>query len=151
MFSCFRFYYIIPLGFLPWETGVAFPGKTQLRQSRATHSTCMLGVLVSLEITELWHGTTGCLTWICDLFACVYTRDLGLWSQPNTWLSIRNDLFEKSDGHTIQTELTANHNDKRNVQLFLSCTGKTRLLGVYPQTPWCNPLWLTGGLKAPTN
>ena len=40
----FLFYFtfcncIVPMGFLPWETWFAFPGESQLRQSRATQST----------------------------------------------------------------------------------------------------------------
>ena len=41
----FTFYnYIVPMGFLPCEIRIAFPGKSQLRQSRATqpsvHAEC---------------------------------------------------------------------------------------------------------------
>ena len=36
-FFYFTFYSCIdPVGFLPWEIRVAFPGESQLRQSRAT-------------------------------------------------------------------------------------------------------------------
>ena len=34
----------VPMGFLPREIRVAFPGESQLRQSRATNLQCTLGV-----------------------------------------------------------------------------------------------------------
>ena len=37
---------IVPMEILPCETRLAFPGESQLRQSRATQPLCMLGVLV---------------------------------------------------------------------------------------------------------
>ena len=40
----FPFYIcIVPMGFLPWEIRVAFPGKSQLRQSRANKPTVHAG------------------------------------------------------------------------------------------------------------
>ena len=38
VYSC-----IVPFGFLPWESRVAFPGESQLRQSRATQPTVLAG------------------------------------------------------------------------------------------------------------
>ena len=40
---CFFNNYIVPMGFLPWEIRVAFPGERQLRQSRATQPTVHAG------------------------------------------------------------------------------------------------------------
>ena len=34
---------IVPMGFLPWEIRVAFPGESQLRESRATQPTVHAG------------------------------------------------------------------------------------------------------------
>ena len=46
--SDFFYKCIVELESLPWEIRVAFPGESQLRQSRATHPNlrCMLGVSV---------------------------------------------------------------------------------------------------------
>ena len=49
-FKPFLFYNcIVPSGFLPWETRVAFPGESQLRQTRATQPTVHTGC-VSVSI-----------------------------------------------------------------------------------------------------
>ena len=45
---------IVPLGFLPSEIWVAFPGESQLQKSRATQPTVQAGCF-SVS-TELWHG-----------------------------------------------------------------------------------------------
>ena len=47
------------MGFLPWEIRVAFPGESQLRQSRATqpraHAGCFSGSIIHRTLT--WdHG-----------------------------------------------------------------------------------------------
>ena len=47
----FTFYnYIVPMGFLPWEIRIAFPGENQRRQSRDTlpsgHAGCFSVTIV---------------------------------------------------------------------------------------------------------
>ena len=59
----FTFYnYIVPMGFLPCEIRIAFPGKSQLRQSGATqpavHVGCFFVSIIHLTLT--W--TTGSVT-----------------------------------------------------------------------------------------
>ena len=63
LFFFFTFYScIVPMGFLPWENRVAFPGESQLRQSRATrpavHAWCFC--VFKIHRTRTW--TTGSLT-----------------------------------------------------------------------------------------
>ena len=57
---CFFYNCIVPVGFLPWEVWVAFPGESQLQQSHATqprvHARCF-----SVS-TKLWQWTMGSLT-----------------------------------------------------------------------------------------
>ena len=40
---------VVPMGFLPWEIRVAFPGESQLQQSRATQPTMHAGCLSVLH------------------------------------------------------------------------------------------------------
>ena len=64
VFLLFTFYNcIVPMGFLPLKTRVAFPGESQLRQSRATQPTVHAGCF-SVSIT---HRT---LTWTTGSFTC---------------------------------------------------------------------------------
>ena len=62
------FYYIlfynsiVPIGFPPWEIWVAFPGDSQLRQSRATQPTMLAGCLRVSIIHRTLTRTTGYLT-----------------------------------------------------------------------------------------
>ena len=63
--KCYTFTFyncIVPVGFLPWEIRVAFPGESQLQQSRATQPTVHAGCFsVSISHRTLtW--TTGSLT-----------------------------------------------------------------------------------------
>ena len=53
---------IVPMGFLPWEIRVAFPGKSQLRQSRATQPTVHAGSSGVSIIHRTLTWTTGSLT-----------------------------------------------------------------------------------------
>ena len=52
------------MGFLPWEIRVAFPGKSQLRQSCATQPTVHAGCFSVSRI----HRT---LTWTTESLTCV--------------------------------------------------------------------------------
>ena len=72
----FIFYFcnvIVPLGLLPGEIRVMFPRESQLRQSRATqttvHAWCFNFSAIHLTLT--W--TTGSLTCVYDLFACIHS------------------------------------------------------------------------------
>ena len=69
---------IVPLGFLPWENVVAFPGASQLRQSRATqprvHAECCSVSLIHRILT--W--TTGSLT--CAQMLMHVTAHRGVWT-----------------------------------------------------------------------
>ena len=59
----FLFYnFIVPMEFLPWEIQVAFPGESQLQQSRATQSTVHAGCLSVSIIHRTLTWTTGSLT-----------------------------------------------------------------------------------------
>ena len=53
---------IVPIGFLPWEIRVAFPGESQLRQSRATKPTVHAGCFSVSIIHRILTWTTGSLT-----------------------------------------------------------------------------------------
>ena len=65
---------IVPLGFLPWEIRVAFPGESQLRQSRATQPTVHVGF-------QWFHNPpnsgmdTRIFNVLTDVRACDCTRD----------------------------------------------------------------------------
>ena len=50
------------MGFLPWETRVAFSGESQLRQSRATQPTVHAGCFSVSIIHRTLTWTTGSLT-----------------------------------------------------------------------------------------
>ena len=65
LFLLFKFChsFIVPMGFLPWEIWVAFPGESQLRQSCATQPT-MHAECFSFTII---HGT---LTWTTGSLMC---------------------------------------------------------------------------------
>ena len=59
----FTFYIcIVPMGFLPWEIRVAFPGESQLRLSRATQPTVQAGCFSVSAIHRTLTWTTGSLT-----------------------------------------------------------------------------------------
>ena len=49
------------MGFLPWEIPVAFPGESQLRQSRATQPTVHAGCFSVSIIHRTLTWTTGSL------------------------------------------------------------------------------------------
>ena len=53
---------IVPLGFFPWEIQVAFPGESQLRQSRTTQHTVHAGCFSISIIRRTLTWTTGSLT-----------------------------------------------------------------------------------------
>ena len=53
---------IAPVGFLPWEIRVAFPGESQLRQSRSTQPTVHAGCFSVSIIHRTLTWTTGSLT-----------------------------------------------------------------------------------------
>ena len=53
---------IVPMGFLPWEIRVAFPGESQLRQSRATQPTVHAGYFSVSIIHRTLTWTTGSVT-----------------------------------------------------------------------------------------
>ena len=53
---------IVPVGFLPWEIRVAFPGESQLRQSRSTQPTVHAGCFSVSIIHRTLTWTTGSLT-----------------------------------------------------------------------------------------
>ena len=57
VYSC-----IVPMGFLPWKIRVAFPGESQLRQSRATQPTVHGGCFIVSIIHRTLTWTTGSLT-----------------------------------------------------------------------------------------
>ena len=62
-FTSFTFYNcIVPMGFLPWEIRVSFPGESQLRQSRATQPTVDAGCFSVSIIHGTLTWTTGSLT-----------------------------------------------------------------------------------------
>ena len=54
--------YIVPLEFLPWESRVAFPGKSLLRQGRATQPTVHAGCFSVSIIHRTLTWTTGSVT-----------------------------------------------------------------------------------------
>ena len=60
----FSFFYscIAPMGFFPWEVRVAFPGESQLRQSRATKPTVHAGCFSVSIIHRTLTWTTRSLT-----------------------------------------------------------------------------------------
>ena len=53
---------VVPLGFIPWEIRVAFPGESQLRQSRATQPRVHAGCFCVSIIHQTLTWTTGYLT-----------------------------------------------------------------------------------------
>ena len=54
---------IVPVGFLPWEIRVAFPGESQLRQSHTTKPSVHAGCFsVSIFHQTLTWTTQGSLT-----------------------------------------------------------------------------------------
>ena len=57
IYSC-----IVPMGFLPWEIRVAYPGESQLRLSRAIHPTLHAGCFSVSIIHRTLAWTTGSLT-----------------------------------------------------------------------------------------
>ena len=63
-FFYFTFYYkcIVPMGFLSWEIRVAFPGESQLRQSRANQPTVQSGCFSVSIIHRTLTRTMGSLT-----------------------------------------------------------------------------------------
>ena len=62
-FSLFTFYKcIVPMGFPPWEIPVAFPGESQLRQSRATQPRVPAGRFSVSIIQPTLTWTTGSST-----------------------------------------------------------------------------------------
>ena len=62
-FKLFLFYNcIVTRGFLPWEVRVAFPGESQLRQSRAIPPTVHAGCFSVSIIYQILTRTTGSLT-----------------------------------------------------------------------------------------
>ena len=60
----FVFFYncIVPVGFLPWEIRVAFPGESQLQQSRAIQPRVHAGCFSVSIIFRTLAWTTGSLT-----------------------------------------------------------------------------------------
>ena len=58
---CFLNNCIVPMGFLPWEIQVAFPGESQLRQSRATQSRVHAGCYSVSIIHQTLTWTSGSL------------------------------------------------------------------------------------------
>ena len=71
-----NFFYncIVSMGFLPWEIRVAFPGESQLRQSRATQPTVHAGCFnfSILHRTPTW--TTGSLSYAQTLMHAIAHR-----------------------------------------------------------------------------
>ena len=70
---------IVPMGSLPWEIRVAFPGESQLEQSRATQPTVHAGCFTVSIIHRTLTWTTGSLTCAQMLMhaiahGCVRTR-----------------------------------------------------------------------------
>ena len=64
-YELFFFYNcIVPVGFLPWEIRVAFPGESQLRQSCATQFTVHAGCFSVFIIHQTLTWSTGSLTCI---------------------------------------------------------------------------------------
>ena len=53
---------IVPIRFIPWEIRIAFPGESQLRQSRATQPTVHAGCFRVSIIHRTLTWTTGSLT-----------------------------------------------------------------------------------------
>ena len=53
---------VVPMGFLPWKIRVAFPGESQLRQSRATQPTVHAGCFIVSIIHRTLAWITGSLT-----------------------------------------------------------------------------------------
>ena len=53
---------IVPMGFIQWEIRVAFPGESQLRQSRATQTMVHAGCFSVFIIHRTLTWTTGSLT-----------------------------------------------------------------------------------------
>ena len=54
---------IVPMGFLPWEIRVAFPGESQQRQSRTTQPKVHAGCFSVSIIHRTLTWTTGSLTY----------------------------------------------------------------------------------------
>ena len=80
VYSC-----IVPFGFLPWESRVAFPGESQLRQSRATRPTLHAGCFSVFISHRTPRWTTGSSSCACDLYPWIYTGDLGVSSEGLLW------------------------------------------------------------------
>ena len=71
----FTFYNcIVKRGFLPWEIRVAFPGESQLRQSRATQITMHAGCFSVSIIHRTLTWSTGSLTCTQNVNLCDCTR-----------------------------------------------------------------------------
>ena len=70
-----------PIGISPMGNSGRFPrGKASCDRIAQPSLRCMLGVLVFPEFPERWHGLQDLLICTCDLFTCVYTRDLCIYS-----------------------------------------------------------------------
>ena len=65
---------IVPIGFLSCEIQVAFPGKSQLRQSRATQPKVHVGCFIVSIIHPTLTWTTGSYNVCTDVNACDCTQ-----------------------------------------------------------------------------
>ena len=72
---------IVPLGFLHGKFGSLSLGKASC-DSHATLLVVRTGYFSVSIIHRTLAWTAGSFTCVCDLFTCVYTRDLGLLSYP---------------------------------------------------------------------
>ena len=84
---------IIPMGFLPWETWVAFSRESQLQQSHITqptvHAGCFSFAIIPLTLT--W--TTGSLTCTQTLMHAI--------AHGGVWANIRESALKVGSGRKI--------------------------------------------------
>ena len=95
LFYFFFLFYncIVQMGFLPWEIQVAFPGESQLRQSRATqptvHARCFSVSIIHRTLT--W--TTGFLAYAQMLMHAI--------AHGCVWTHVRQSTLKVDSGRKI--------------------------------------------------
>ena len=103
----FIFYHsIVPLGFLPWEIQVAFPGESQLRQSHATKATVHAGCFSVSIIHQTLTWTTGTLT--CAEMLMHVIAHVGVWTHVRE-SALKADSEGKIPCRTGESNLCQRH------------------------------------------
>ena len=93
---------IVPMEFLPCETRLAFPGESQLRQSRAIQPTARAGCFVVSLIHRTLRWTTGSLT--CAQMAMHAIVHGGVRTQVRE-SALKVDSWRKIPGRTGESNL----------------------------------------------